>query len=232
MLKITEFIKKNIPLCVGTFGLAIFGYLGYRAVCWIIKKCQKTEKIDQVAQKNIGVPFNNPSHITTYNPAILDMPANNKTALRQEVDSPKIMSAIKIQNAYRGPKAHLALNKLQAENQGKKESNAATKIQSVWRGYSARVKVEKIKKPLLSYALLEKAKPHCAVPSNFQDRKTYIPKDLPLVLRQVGSPQNENQFNQMKQGHDLCDKNGYEHLIIPKARAYGILLSKADYLLS
>jgi len=35
-------------------GLAILGYLGYHAVRWIINKCQRTEKVDQVAQKNIN----------------------------------------------------------------------------------------------------------------------------------------------------------------------------------
>ncbi|MBA3603085.1 MAG: hypothetical protein H0W50_05470 [Parachlamydiaceae bacterium] len=54
MVNISQFVKEHIPLCVCTLGLAILGYLGYNAVRWIINKCQRTEKIDQVAQKSIG----------------------------------------------------------------------------------------------------------------------------------------------------------------------------------
>lgn len=54
MVNISKFINEHIPLCVCTLGLAVLGYLGYHAVGWIISKCQRTEKIDQVAQKNIN----------------------------------------------------------------------------------------------------------------------------------------------------------------------------------
>lgn len=53
MHNVSLFIKENIPVCVGTLGLAIIGYLGYHLVRWIIDKCQKCAKIEQVAKKNI-----------------------------------------------------------------------------------------------------------------------------------------------------------------------------------
>lgn len=125
--------------------------------------------------------------------------------------------------------AHLALKKLQTEKLEEQRSRAAIKIQSILRGYSARVQAETAKKSLLSYALLETAKPYIDVPSNLKgiprasSGKTlvYLPKELPIVLKQSGSPQNQKRFDQMKQGRDICEKNSYKHLVIPKARVYG-----------
>lgn len=54
MVNVSKFIKEHIPLCVCSLGLAILGYLGYHAFRWIIDKCQKIEKIDQLARKNIN----------------------------------------------------------------------------------------------------------------------------------------------------------------------------------
>jgi hypothetical protein len=55
MVSISKFAKEHLPLCICTLGTAIIGYLGYRAVRWIINKCQRTEKINDVA-KNIPRP--------------------------------------------------------------------------------------------------------------------------------------------------------------------------------
>lgn len=54
MINVSKFVKDHIPLCVCTLGIAVLGYLGYQAVRWIINKCQRTEKVDQVAQKSIN----------------------------------------------------------------------------------------------------------------------------------------------------------------------------------
>lgn len=61
MVNISKFVKEHIPLCVCTLGLAIIGYLGLHAIRWIINKCQRTEKIDQVAQQTINNQNNNQS---------------------------------------------------------------------------------------------------------------------------------------------------------------------------
>jgi len=53
-MNVSKFIKDNISLCVCTLGIAIAGYLGCHAVCWIISKCQKTEKVDRIAQEQLS----------------------------------------------------------------------------------------------------------------------------------------------------------------------------------
>lgn len=56
MSEISNFIKTHKVLCALTLGLAIVGYLGVHAVRKIIAKCQKTQKIDALAQKNLNQP--------------------------------------------------------------------------------------------------------------------------------------------------------------------------------
>ena len=244
MVNVSKFVKEHIPLCVCTLGIAILGYLGYHAVRWIINKCQKTEKIDQIAQKNLSVPLeknlsspNNitspshslPSKISNSPPMITEKAQEQEAPLKLELENQKRLAVVKIQSAYRGHVARLALKKLQSEKLEAEKSKAAIKIQSIWRGNLARIKVEKARRHFLSYALLEKAKPYVDVPSNRQDvprassgkTPVYLPKELPIVLKQSGSPENQKRFNQMGQGRDICEKSGYEHLVIPKARVYG-----------
>lgn len=54
MFEISNFIRNNFLLCVCTLGLAVIGYIGAHTVRWIIKKCSKTQKIDQAAQNAIS----------------------------------------------------------------------------------------------------------------------------------------------------------------------------------
>lgn len=244
MVNVSKFVKEYVPLCVCTLGTAILGYLGYHAVRWIINKCQKTEKIDQITQKslslsleknpsspnNITSPSHNlPSKISNSPPTITEKAQEQEASLKLELENQKRLAVVKIQSAYRGHVARLALKKLQFEKLEAEKSKAAIKIQSIWRGYSARVKAQKARKPLLSYSLLEKAKPYIDAPSNLKDVPrashgkipVYLPKELPIVLKQSGAPQNQERFNQMQQGRDICENSGYEHLVIPKARVYG-----------
>ncbi|MGK5595638.1 MAG: PEP/pyruvate-binding domain-containing protein [Parachlamydiaceae bacterium] len=157
MTNVSKFVKEYVPLCVCTLGIAILGYLGYHAVRWIINKCQKTEKVDQVAQKNLGVslernsstpsntlPENNPlSKISHSIPLISEEASEEEIPLREVSEDQKKLAAVKIQNAYRGHVARLALKKLQIEKLEKEKSKAAVRIQSIWRGYSTRFKAEK-----------------------------------------------------------------------------------------
>ena len=53
MVDVSKFVKEHIPLCVCTLGIAILGYLGYHAVCWIINKCSKIEKTDALSRNII-----------------------------------------------------------------------------------------------------------------------------------------------------------------------------------
>lgn len=50
MIDVAKFLKNHIPLCICTLGLAVVGYLGYHAVCLLINKCSRTEKISSVFQ--------------------------------------------------------------------------------------------------------------------------------------------------------------------------------------
>lgn len=105
---------------------------------------------------------------------------------------------------------------------------ATTKIQCIWRGHQLRKEIEK-KHNLLSYKLLKKAKLYVNHPIILNDlpracngaTPVYLPLELPVVLKESGSPENQNRFDQMKRGRDICERNGYEHLVIPPARVYG-----------
>lgn len=55
MINLPKLLKEHVPLYVCGLSLAVLGYIGYHIVRWIINKCQRTEKIDQVKREN----FNN-----------------------------------------------------------------------------------------------------------------------------------------------------------------------------
>ena len=48
-----------------------------------------------------------------------------------------------------------------------------------------------------------------------------MPDNLPIVLKQSGSPENRKRFNKMKQAREICDESNYPHLVIPTARIHG-----------
>ncbi len=243
-MNVSRFIKEHIPLCVCTLGVAILGYFGYHAVRWIINKCQKTEKIDQVAQKNLSVLLEKSSfssnHITlpshdplpkiSNSPLLMSEKAQKaEISLTSELENQKRVAAVKIQSAYRGYAARLTLKRLQFERRKEEKSKAAIKIQSVYRGHLARVEVEKVREHILSYDLFQKAKPYVNNPSNLQGvpraangkTRVYLPKELPIALKMSGFPGNQMRFDKMRQARDICKKSGYKHLVIPKARVYG-----------
>lgn len=208
MVNVSKFIKDHIPLCVCTLGLAVLGYLGYHAVRWIINKCHKTKKIDQVAQTTISI-----NHST-----------NSQILFLQQSESQKTLAATKIQSVIRG---HLALKEMQVRKLEGTKSAAAIKIQSVCRGHLSRIK---IRRHVLSYELFEKAMPY--VRNSFTALKNvpraprgntpvYLPKELPIVLKISGSPKSQERFDQMREARDICEENEYKHLVIPKARVYG-----------
>lgn len=105
---------------------------------------------------------------------------------------------------------------------------AAIIIQKRCRGHLVRVKTRKLQRNFLSYRLLEQAKPYINNPSSLEDlpratsggTRVYLPKELPIVLKESGSPENQKRFDQMGQGREICERSGYADLVIPKARVY------------
>lgn len=115
-----------------------------------------------------------------------------------------------------------------SEDLEKQKILATKKIQSICREYLIKVKAEKATRYLLSYKLLEKAKFYVDTPSNLQglpqasrgNTPVYLPNDLPIVLKHSGCPENQKRFEQMKQGHEICKRSDYKHLVIARARVY------------
>lgn len=139
MVKVSKFVKDPIPLCVCALGIAVLGYLGYHAVRWIINKCHKTKKINQIAQKiisSLSPPRVLSSNNHPTNPPILpfsqltgsrqsDEAWLNEDFLRQQDEScKKTLAAATIQRVYRGHIAYVALQKLKTEKSEKQKSTA------------------------------------------------------------------------------------------------------------
>jgi len=157
MINLSRIIKVATPAWICSVGVAIIGYLAFRVVKWIICKCEKTERIDQLA--NAVLP----------------------------------------------------------------------KSQPCARGYLAKLKADKLRGRFLSAALFEKAKTFVDPPANLSDlprasackTPVYFPHDLPVVLKQSGAVKAQERFEKMWQARDICEKNGYSHLVLSIARLYG-----------
>ena len=54
MINVFKGIKDHISLCTCTLGIALLGYLGYRAIRWIINKCSQIQKTDGIFWKMIN----------------------------------------------------------------------------------------------------------------------------------------------------------------------------------
>ena len=51
MTSVSDFVKNNLVLCVCTLGLAIVGYLGYRAIIWVTEKWGNAGRVNEAAQE-------------------------------------------------------------------------------------------------------------------------------------------------------------------------------------
>jgi hypothetical protein len=158
MVNVSKFVRDHIPLCVCTLGIAvlgILGYLGYHAVRWIINKCHKTEKIDQVAQKIIGSVSPQrvlPSNNHTTNPYIL--PFSQTAGSRQQDESlKKTLAATTIKKEYREDIAHVALKKLKIEKLERKKSTVVGDTDQKDKNHHKKVEVEQIlERPVEAFA--------------------------------------------------------------------------------
>jgi len=115
------------------------------------------------------------------------------------------------------------------EKQMQAQKAAVMKIQSM-RTHFGNVEQasRKASEPMLSEALFERAKSYIDRPESLEripracSGKTpvYLLREWPIVLKRSGSPANQKRFDQMTQARDICERNGYEHLVVPKARVY------------
>jgi hypothetical protein len=130
------------------------------------------------------------------------------------------------------PRAEVSAAVLLRPDDQSQKISAATIIQSIWRGHLAKTEVGKVRRQVLSYAHLERAKPYIDLPESLIDlpkasagnTPVYLPMGLPIVLKASGSPANQKRFEQMQQAREICEKNGFTSLVIPKARVYGTFI--------
>lgn len=53
--------------------------------------------------------------------------------------------------------------------------------------------------------------------ATFGKTPVYLPADVPMVLKHCGSPYNEVRLKKMEQVRKICQKQGYQHLVVPEA---------------
>lgn len=240
MINVSKFVKENIALCICTLGLAVVGYLGYHAVRWIITKCRKTEKIDRIAHRTISLVSQQ-----RMLPSIQKPPHHSQPVPSLNVIDSNLPKLSNLSNPSPLPIDNKVLvDEIALKQKSEKEKkSAAVKIQKIWRGHSDRVKVEKLRKHLLSSALFEKAK--IVIDNNsysfgcsrapYGRSKVYLHKKLPLVfknsdldlsiedekaLKKLGYVGNRERVDKMRQARNICERNGYKSIVIPKARIY------------
>lgn len=187
MINVSKFVKNHIPLCARTLGV-ILGNWGYHSVQWIINKCHKTEKIDHVAQKNIGPASTERISLSNNDIIPLHVPSPHlkvqvaEIILRQESETQEKSAATKIQSAYRGHVARLALKKLQVEKLEEQKSAAAIKIQSSYRRHLAQTKLKKLQLQEVAATKIQSVyRGYKARLALRQPRSTYSVKPLTIV---------------------------------------------------
>lgn len=114
---------------------------------------------------------------------------------------------------------------------------AAQMIQRHWRGYLGRIEAAKVRQSLLSFSLFEKAFPYVLkdhslcqkLPRSTHGKtQTFFLKEHSLVLKQSGFPQNKKRLVQMQEAKEVCRRNGYSLLQIPKARTIGAFVVEEE----
>lgn len=155
---------------------------------------------------------------------------SQKEELKQIDEEQNIRAVTTIQKAYRRHKTQIlkTLGAEEEQRQIKEKSLAAIKIQSTWKGHLGRVKVKQLQNRLLSFSLFEKAKVYIDSPSKLENlprayygkKPVYLPHELPIVLKQSGSPANVKRSKQMNVADQIIKKKGYTRLEVPKTRVY------------
>ncbi len=151
--------------------------------------------------------------------------SSQRDSKQQEIDA-----ATKIQSAYRRHSAKLALKEHKRKKSEEQKSTSATEIQSICRGYLARKRAERAKAHVLDYSLVKKAQglidnTSCDFPRASNGRSlVLLPPGVPLVLKkidhQADSTERMERYNNMEKARDICIRNNYEHIVVPKAKVY------------
>lgn len=213
MFTISRFLKDfSLSVACTSFVTALSSF-AYRAIRYIVEKCQSVEKVEQIAQR-----------------AMLKSQMNSAFPLPQAEEEKR--AAIKIQRACRLYLRRVVLRKMESEDS---KAKAAVKIQSACRGHLARLQVKNVSKHLLSYALFAQAKRHLDSSENLSSlpRATsgatpvYLPQDADIVLKSCGAHRAKERLEKMRQALALCEKNAYIHLVVPQARVCGNFIIEA-----
>lgn len=160
MIDISKFVRERAPLCICTLGVAILGYLGYHAVRWIINKCHKTEKIDSAAQRAIGSALSEMISLSN------SQGANPHNSLPQITGSKRV--------------EEMQVEEIALRQKGERETAAAEKIQSAYRGHIARVALQK-----LQVERLEKQQPADALNTPLSDNLSLRSTNSTLMSKRV-----------------------------------------------
>jgi hypothetical protein len=112
----------------------------------------------------------------------------------------------------------------------KEQSIAATKLQSIVRRRRAQDKETVLKRTYLPPAQMEEAKSRCNGSWTKEDRAlngkstVYLPKESSYVYKRINADMAENRLMSMEQAHEICERSGYQDLVVPQARGYGEFL--------
>lgn len=202
-MDVSGFIRRNLALCICTAGLAIVGYIGFRAVKWIIDKCHDTHKVDQVGRGIIraGQP---PKANTSMSDRVVALGAEEESKVPEPADEG--VEPVDVESTL-------------------SESEAGQRIAAFAKRTLSMLKQEV---HLVSRKYFKKAKDLVGDP--FKLRKmskashglttVYLPQDLPIVLKKSGK-ESEHRFERMQQARQLCKEKGAQNLVIPEARVHG-----------
>ncbi|KAF3362659.1 hypothetical protein PHSC3_000898 [Chlamydiales bacterium STE3] len=98
------------------------------------------------------------------------------------------------------------------------------KIQSIWRGYQVRRHYLNAKNYHLAKQFITQSIACGSLDQLPRATKgitpVYIPPNLPIIFKALGNERSIRRFFAMWQARDLCLKNGYQTLLIPKAKPY------------
>lgn len=125
------------------------------------------------------------------------------------------------------------------------EFQAAVRIQKAFRKHLARVNAENGKNihPRLKYWMTHQAQAHIKhiqtidrfkfnipLPKAAEGKtRVYLPPRLPVVLKDSGSSAAERRLKQMEEARGICDRNGYNCLVVPKALVYNDFLIESRF---